>query len=157
MPVLLRHSRHITRRSRSGASQLQETKQPRAEQPGTQQPGAKQPVPPHCNQVQRHGRGCTPGDSTSPASMRTCLLDDNRSPQLRHGAQRNPYGRDRLEASTPLRRATTALTLCPSPAPPPPPRAPTRGRLARRNPCSRYASAIKRIGYKRCFATPIKD
>ena len=65
MPVLLRHSRHVyscaparnegeSERerawSRSGASQLQETKQPRAEQPGTQQPGAKHPVPPHSNQ-----------------------------------------------------------------------------------------------------------
>jgi hypothetical protein len=65
MPVLLRHSSHVyscvparnegeSERerawSRSGASQLQETKQPRAEQPGTQQPGAKHPVPPHRNQ-----------------------------------------------------------------------------------------------------------
>ena len=69
MPVLLRHCRHVyscvparnegeSERerawSRSGASQLQETKQPRAEQPCTQQPGAKQPVPPHRNQKQRH-------------------------------------------------------------------------------------------------------
>ena len=36
MPVLLRHSRHITGRSRSGAKQLQGTKQPRAKQPRKQ-------------------------------------------------------------------------------------------------------------------------
>jgi len=53
MRVLLRHNRHRTGRSRSGASQLQETKQLRAEQPCTQQSGAKQPVPPHRNQKQR--------------------------------------------------------------------------------------------------------
>ena len=33
VPVLLRHSRHITGRSRSEAKQLQGTKQPRAKQP----------------------------------------------------------------------------------------------------------------------------
>ena len=36
MPVLLRHSRHITGRSRSEAKQLQGTKQPRAKQPRKQ-------------------------------------------------------------------------------------------------------------------------
>jgi hypothetical protein len=36
MPVLLRHSRHITGRSRSEAKQMQGTKQPRAKQPRMQ-------------------------------------------------------------------------------------------------------------------------
>ncbi len=36
MPVLLRHSRHITGRSRSEAKQLQGTKQPRVKQPRKQ-------------------------------------------------------------------------------------------------------------------------
>ena len=36
IPVLLRHSRHITGRSRSEAKQLQGTKQPKAKQPRKQ-------------------------------------------------------------------------------------------------------------------------
>ena len=84
VPVLLRHSRHRTGRSRSGAGQLQETKQLRAEQPCTQQSSAQQPSiqPGHSNQASRRERAskrarererererrarCTPAPSTTP-------------------------------------------------------------------------------------------
>ena len=58
---------------------------------------------------------CTPAPSTPPSSMRACRLDDDRSPLRR--AQRNPYGRDRLEASTPSRPHPARATIAHSPMP----------------------------------------